>query len=198
MKLTEGKLKEAKFFLAELERAYYEFIHAMGDDEPAPPTAQYYLSAFISSARSVMWVMRYEYHEVSGWEAWYDSRKANRDREEIEILNKINAVRIRSEKQSPLTLGVNIAFNSVSDDLVLNVDEKLPKEHRKQFNMTIRKVPEEGEVPDEEAKVIETLVEVRSFFLALEEFPKEDVLGVCKSYLGFLEAMVSDCKERFG
>lgn len=200
MKLTEGKLNEARFFLAELEKAYYEYIDALGADDLKSPTSQYYLSAFISSSRSVMWVMRYEYNEVQGWEAWYESQKANPEYEKDQLLKKINDLRVRSEKKSPLSLAPNIAFNSVSeaDGPTLNADETLPKDRRKRFNARFTRVPNEGEEADEEPKTIELLLEVRSFFLALEEFPNEDILKVCKSYLTFLERIVSECKQRFG
>lgn len=198
MNFTDAKLNEAKFFLGELERVYYEYIDILGADDPKPPTSQYYLSAFISSARSVMWVMRHEYNDVPGWESWYDSQKANREHGEDELLKKINDIRIRSEKKSPLALGPNIAFKSISDDLGLDTDETLPPDQRKRFNIKISKVPEEGDVSDQVAEPMESLVEVRSFFLALQEFPKEDILKLCKSYLSFLDIMVSACKERFG
>jgi hypothetical protein len=197
MKLTEGKLNEARFFLSKLEQIYYEYLEALGSDEPSPPVSQYYLSAFISSARSVMWVMRYEYYDVQGWEAWYDSHKANREHEEEELLKKTNDVRIRSEKKSPLILAPNVAFNSISDEITLETDETLPKEQRKKFKAKFTEFPKEGEDPDKEPKTIEMLLEVRSFFLALEEFPNEDILKLCKSYLSFLERIVYQCKEQF-
>ena len=198
MKLTEGKLNEARFFLGKLEQTYYEYLEALGSDGPKSPVSQYYLSAFISSARSVMWVMRYEYHDVQGWEAWYDSQKANREHEEAELLKKINDVRIRSEKKSPLILAPNVAFNSISDEISLESDETLPKEQRKKFKAKFTEVPKEGEDSNKEPKTIELLLEVRSFFLALEDFSNEDILKLCKSYLSFLKRMVSECKEQFG
>jgi hypothetical protein len=198
MKLTEGKLDEAKFFLTELEKVYFEYVDNLVADESRPPTSQYYFSAFISSARSVMWVMRYEYHDIPGWEMWYDGLKAKRDREEIELLDKINGIRVRSEKRSPLMLGVNIAFRSVAGDLPLEIDETLPPQLQKRFNIKLTKLSSDGESIHPDAKPVEAIATIGSFFLALEELPNEDVLKLCRSYLDFLTAMVSDCKKRFG
>jgi hypothetical protein len=47
---TGFKLEEARFFLAHLEKHWRHV-----------PQYEFYLSAFISAARSVTWVMRYEY-----------------------------------------------------------------------------------------------------------------------------------------
>ena len=198
MKLTEGKLDEAKFFLAELEKVYYEYVDSLVADEARPPTSQFYFSAFISSARSVLWVMRYEYNDIPGWEAWYDAQKARREREEIELLEKVNAIRVRSEKRSPLTLGVNIAFRSVAGDLPLEIDETLPPQLQKRFNIKLTKLSKDGESIDPDAKPVEAIATIGSFFLAFEELPNEDVLKLCRSYLDFLTAMVSDCKKQFG
>ena len=52
---TKHKLEEAKFFLEQL-RANYGKLKKF----------DYFLSAFISSARSVTWVMRNEYSSVPG------------------------------------------------------------------------------------------------------------------------------------
>ena len=79
MSRTRAKLNEARFFLGELERTYYEYVERLellSKNNPEPPVCQYYLSAFISSARSVMWVMRSEYQNLGGWEEWYQSRAA--------------------------------------------------------------------------------------------------------------------------
>ena len=59
MNHTQRKLDEAQFFVDELERTYYEIVVGkFATDNPKPPVCNYYFSAFISSARSVLWVMR--------------------------------------------------------------------------------------------------------------------------------------------
>jgi hypothetical protein len=69
---TNHKLGEAKFFLDQLTPNYGKL-----------KKFDYFLSAFISSARSVLWVMRNEYDAVPGWEAWFDARKPNTEEEAL-------------------------------------------------------------------------------------------------------------------
>jgi hypothetical protein len=52
---TRFKLEEARFFHAHLEKHWRHLSHV-----------DFYLSAFVSAARSVTWVMRYEYGQRPG------------------------------------------------------------------------------------------------------------------------------------
>ena len=199
MNRTQGKLEEARFFLGELERTYYDHIEQFEKLFPENyelPKCQYYLSAFISSARSVMWVMRSEYHSVEGWEEWYQSKKLTGNDEEL--LKKINDVRVRSEKLSPLSLAYNIAFNELfienppKDNNESNLDA-----HHKRFSLKIAPVPVEGEDISGKEQIIEFEVELSSFFWTIEDFPNEDILTVCKSYFSLLQTIVVECTGRF-
>ncbi len=58
--LTQFKLDEARFFLDHLAPNY-------GKERKF----DFFLSAFISAARSVTWVMKAEYADVEGWAAWF-------------------------------------------------------------------------------------------------------------------------------
>jgi len=89
MSRTRDKLEEAHFFLQKLKEHYAQ-----------QPDVDYYLSAFISSSRSVIWVMQSEYSNIRGWRDWYNSREPTL--EESIFLKSINEVRIRSEKKEPL------------------------------------------------------------------------------------------------
>ena len=173
MNRTRGKPEEARFFLSELERTYYEHVEELERLAPGnhkPPVCQNYLSAFISSARSVMWVMRSECHAAEGWEEWYQSKKPGSEDEEL--LRTINAVRIRSEKQAPLNLGYNIAFNDVSMTThQKEQDESKPTWRRKRYHLKFERVIEEGEEVDEKDRVIEFKGEISSFFGPLKKFP---------------------------
>ena len=39
------------------------------------PHVDYFLSAFVSAARSVTWVMRSEYGKNADWVEWFDAKK---------------------------------------------------------------------------------------------------------------------------
>lgn len=78
---TTVKLDEAEFFLKQIEE---NLEHPTFDD---------YLGAFISSARSVLWVMRSEYRISADWEPWYKSLEPSTSDETL--LQIINTARIR-------------------------------------------------------------------------------------------------------
>lgn len=66
--LTRRKFEEAQYFLSKCQEL------ARRPNAPFVPEVLFYLSALISAARSVLWVMRHEYNEVPGWEQWFQSR----------------------------------------------------------------------------------------------------------------------------
>jgi hypothetical protein len=85
---TRHKLDEARFFLrlCEDNRHLREF--------------NYYLSACVSAARAVTWIMRAEYVRVEGWEPWYKARTPSEAEERL--LRQMGDIRTRSQKSAPL------------------------------------------------------------------------------------------------
>ncbi len=67
----------------------------LADESPPVPKFLYYLSAFVSSARSVPWVMRSEYAEVPGWERWFEGEEQLV--EEQELLDSFTNLPLPSE-----------------------------------------------------------------------------------------------------
>jgi hypothetical protein len=95
---TREKLEEAKFFLEQLEADYKS------------ARFQYYLSAYISAARSVTWVMRHEYNDVVGWEEWFSKKP------EEPFLKQTNALRVQAVKKGSPELHFRVAFRVRVDD----------------------------------------------------------------------------------
>jgi hypothetical protein len=183
---TRGKLDEAQFFLRELEKKY-----------PECPESNYYLSAFFSSARSITWVMQNEYHDIEGWKAWYDAREPTSDKQLL--LAAANRVRTRATKEEPLRTGRQVeihparqrgrkkALNRLEEmiasggefDIEISPGERLPSAIIHENRVTIS-------------------ARLKVVGLALDEFPNEDALEVCKAYLSLLEELVTECERRFG
>jgi hypothetical protein len=72
LKNTKAKLDEARFFLDHLQK-HRAAATSGSPRKPDPEPFAYYLSAFISAARSVTWVLQAEETEkykawLSGWE----------------------------------------------------------------------------------------------------------------------------------
>jgi hypothetical protein len=207
---TRRKLNETRFFLQKLEENYTDH-----------PDCDYYLSAFVGAARSVLWVMRNEYHNVEEWESWYTSREPE-EGEEL-FLKRINEVRVRSVKKEPLTTRMRlVGFVLASGSLTLEEDramrEYLSKTSR--VRVTAWKIDHDryadlydeydGELdedkPDFEVEIcdIETGERIMTFEAKLDkltrtmdEFPDEDALDVCRSYYTLLESLVFECETHF-
>lgn len=86
---TIDKLNEAEFFLNNLKKHKNIF-----------PEFDYYLNAFVSSARSILWIMKFEYGSNNKWRDWYNN-KTTSESEDI-LLRGIKNMRNRSIKQAPL------------------------------------------------------------------------------------------------
>jgi hypothetical protein len=182
MTRTRRKLNEAHFFLGRLEQ---------NQDEETE--CDYYLSAFISSARSVLWIMRSEYESIGGWEDWYTSKMPDEDGQSF--LKKINSIRVRSEKAVPLETSFLIVL--LTSQMEMTPELKATLEYFKDRDVTCTidssnerlraKIDDGHRVFEADAKVVQ----------ALDEFPDEDIVDVCKKYHSLLEQMVSECESVF-
>lgn len=184
---TRHKLSEAKFFLEQLEANYGKL-----------KKFDYFLSAFISSARSVTWVMRKEYSKVVGWERWHNSRELSN--EEAALLKGTNLVRVKTEKLSPLKTD---SLFSVQGIKVENSDlERLQRAMAKgkgqkvpvslsgsagNFRLGLEIAGERFSFP-----ATEVLADRR-----LQEFPEENILKVCQRYYQTLASIVDECGKKF-
>lgn len=186
MNATKDKLSEALFFLQQIETNFLN------------PAFDYYLSAFISSARSVLWVMRSEYHDVDGWETWYESR--NPTSEEELLLKKINDIRVYSEKKRPLKTSFLVGFSIPKERVTQEFRhalEKLPL--GKKMKVTVSSVDDEPEptsTPEKKGSV-RFAGKLDKVSRTLHEPSEKDILDACRKYYALLEQIVFDCETRF-
>lgn len=178
---TRWKLDEASFFLKKVEEHYYDHLHGMFEEEHRPPTLSFYLSAFVGAARSVTWVMRYEYVAVAGWDDWFKNLEATPA--QSSLLKLFNDLRVRSAKMEPLPIGQSLTF--VGDPNARARDSRMPR-----FRISVSSV-------DDPLKVVE-LGEVAAFMWTLDELDGEDLLPACKEYVHFLSSVVDECEAKFG
>lgn len=158
------------------------------------PDFDFYVSAFISAARSVTWVMHAEYGRVSGWKEWYEQQ--NPSNEIREFLRKLNDLRVRSQKAVPIstrtTANVRIPPEAVTPGLIKWLADSK--------NRRVRLVPvdssnEQFALTDgTEVVAIARLAEAQH---EVPEFPGEHVAGVCRRYISLLEALAEECERRF-
>jgi hypothetical protein len=184
---TKRKLEEAEFFLGQLAPNYMK-----------ERKFDFFLSAFVSSARAISWVMKSEYGKVPGWKAWRDSRKPTP--EEENLLKGTNALRIRLTKQEALKTTARIQLRGV----------KLSKADYERVNLILRSAPRTGvplqlggsrgkchlEIEVAGEKVVLPATEVY-FDRRLKEFPDVNILDLCQRYCESLALLVRECEERF-
>jgi hypothetical protein len=190
MSETRRKLDEARFFLDLMEKHYLEV-----------PGFSYYLSAFISAARSVLWVMRAEHAPIDGWEAWFDSK--NVDPELETFLSRINDLRIRSVKRGTPVTSAKVELSIRRENFTPEL-ERFLKDHVGQMcRVSLSGPPQEHPPPPAPTTVEEggfsvPGVKLADVYRVVEEFPEEDVLKVAQRYYVWLEGLVSECEGRFG
>jgi hypothetical protein len=95
---TRQKLNEAAFFLDRVE-GHAAKIETFLSDKKALNVFSYYLSAFVSAARSTAWIMRSECCRLKGWQTWWKEQEVHAPKELLRIFNDL---RVRSEKTEPL------------------------------------------------------------------------------------------------
>lgn len=188
---TQHKLEEAAFFLGHLKPNY-------GKEKKF----DFYLSAFISAARSVPLIMRAQYSRVEGWETWYAAEQAKAD----EPLKKgTTLARNRSLKSEPLRTLDEISLQGVhlkKDDTSF-YDDKAEK--------LMRRIVDEGlpvTIGGSSTKyTIKAVIDQKPVTLyirqagiarSLKEFPGEHILDVCSRYYDWLAKLVADCEAKFG
>lgn len=185
--LTQLKLDEAKFFLDQLKPNY-------GKERKF----DFFLSAFISAARSVTWVMGTEYADVEGWRVWFDSLAPSE--EEAALLRGTNEVRIRTQKLGPLqtTSRVKVDGVTIPEAYIPRLTEAIAKSATGEIPAHVGgsagKYFVEIEIDGERLRFPATNVAIER---NLEEFPGTNILVVCNAYYAAVESVVRQCRERF-
>jgi hypothetical protein len=180
---TQYKLHEAQFFMAHIERDWRHL-----------PQVDFYLSAFVSAARSVTWVMRAEFSNVMGWSQWFDAKKPSSTIRGL--LKTMNDVRVRATKTDPLktrtTAKISISPDEMTPEIMAYLEGGatglIYLEPVDSTNTTF--VIKKGN--DILAKAHLTCAQHE-----LPEFQGQDSKDVCREYLRELEDLVKECHAKF-
>ena len=177
---TKKKLAETRFFFEKLEENHFE----------AP--FDFYLSAFISAARSVTFMMQKEYKHIEGWQAWYESKFVDSDVKKL--LRKFNDMRTRTiHTQTLATKGAAVILMS-EEAITEELRKFMEKNAGKKAEVTLQRL---GDI-DKSVTIVSnnTLTVTGEFDLIriAEDFSNEDILQPCKRYLALLEAWVTECE----
>jgi hypothetical protein len=184
---TQLKLEEAKFFLDHLAPNY-------GKERKF----DFFLSAYISAARSVMWVMRAEYADAQDWEEWFKSLEPSK--EEAFLLKGTTEIRNRAQKFEPLRTmtqlrvkGLNIPAADrprVTEALARSGTGQLPAYVGGSLGHYFVEIEVEGERLRFPASTV-------LFDRNVDEFPDRNIIEVCIAYYAALERWVRQCREKF-
>jgi hypothetical protein len=177
---TQHKLEESKYFLDRTReninsRKYFSFN----------------LSAFLSSTRSVTWVMQKEFRHCNGFDKWYEDERTQMkkdpqckfivDKRDVTVHertimpNKKVSVNIK-EKKIMVNESVNVKV--IRNGNVISESTSIPRHSI--------------EIPDINEK--EKEYSISRFFM---EYPDDDLLKVCEQYLGKLGELVEECIKLF-
>ena len=186
-KLTQLKVEEAAFFLGYLNPNY-------GKEKKF----DFFLSAFISAARSVLWVMRSEYVDVEGWEAWYESVEPSPE-EEI-LFRGTTSVRNRTQKVGSLQTMSMLAVDNivVSESDSARIAETIENAHGEELKVHIGGSNGKYYVQlNCGGELLKLPVETVKFKRELKEFPDREILEVCKTYYESVASLVALCRSKF-
>jgi hypothetical protein len=144
------------------------------------------LNSFITSARSITFVMQKEFKHVSGFDKWYDQKVRNTKDEICEFFVKQRNI---IQKEGSVRLIVSASTSVVSE---LAGKMIIPMIRNKKGKFVVDKkaqVTTDG-IPHQ----IKPKILVKSSF---KERPNEDAVDLCEKYLLKLKGLVLDCQSKF-
>lgn len=182
MENTEFRLNESKFFL---ER--------MKDSKDKSPEFEYHLNAYISSSRSVIWIMNSEYSKVNGWKKWYEDKGVSE--EQKKLLDGIVKMRNRSVKQKPLKVTTYITIGD--DKNFCDINDVARRFVGKKVSIEIMEEKRDGFNFYEDKNRVEVSGELK-ISTTVEEFKNKDIFDICIEYDAWLSIIVNECVSIFG
>jgi hypothetical protein len=161
---TQKKLAEARFFLGHMRE------EANKPNRQNPDAFDHYLSAFISAARSVLWVLHHERKEE--WENFEPGWKSRLTGDESKLLKFTNEQRIESVKKK----GASTTVEFVMVPMIRLHGHRSVPAHLAQFGGLFEAGNKIG-------------VPVHHFDV---EGTKTEVIELCNRYLRFLEKTIEE------
>ena len=183
MKHTQFVLNESEFFLKKLEEEKENYAYF-----------SYYLNAYISAARSVLWIMKNEYNKVAGWKEWYNSTDI--DKEKALLLKGIVDMRNRSLKIEPLQIKQEFLIGD--ENTKFNLYDEIEPFVGKKISFTIEDTGKKEKARRTSDGNSLTLTGKLTPILTVREFKNKDILEVCQQYFDWLNETVETCIRKFG
>ena len=176
------KLEETSFFLKKMK-----------DNIDIDPDFDYYLNAFISSARSIKWIINKEYSKDAGWENWNnDLSLKNEEKSFLKLITKLRNISI---KEKPLM---------TNKEYIIPVPEEIDLKEGTPYSVVAVAVPKDQKINEKSENTLKQELESYSisFYSKIEILrtlgdSDWDILCLCQNYYQWLDNIVSECETRF-
>jgi hypothetical protein len=185
---TRNKLNEASYFLEQMKNKQ--------SDRDA---FRYNLSAFLSAARSVTWVMKKEFDKAPGFEKWYEKAQGDMNKDScMKFFNEKRRMTIHIEPVKPqarvdVTIyvpAVNITASTLPPTVTTSTaDETTGKRVKPELTTSFVTPASVATTADGEA-----VTKWRWYF---KELPDKDVATACEEHIKKLEDLVVGCESEF-
>lgn len=174
---TKQKLFEAKYFLRRVI-----------ENQAERDAFKYNLSAFLTAFRSVTMIMQKEFDKVSGFADWYQVQQGQmRTDTKMKLLNTKRTMTIHQQPVQPRAhVNVSITEPITIIDSMSAILTRADGTIERYDPVPPESLPTPGKP--------ETTVQWRWYF---DEIPNIDVIAVCQECMTKLEAIVSECEQRF-
>lgn len=173
---TEGKINEARFFLKKMKEKYNNRAEF-----------KFYLSAFLSAGRSIIWIMNAEFNKVPFFKEWYDNRKL--DDEQARVFKLINTLRVETNKVKPvrtrpivttiIEVPVDVDYKQYLNQLI-EVKISAPDENGNQTLSFVDKTTGQTYVG-----------QIHDYRIVNDIHEGQDLLELCENYLVIVEEIYS-------
>ncbi len=175
---SRAKLLETKYFL-----------DCMTKNQIECDTFKYNLSAFLAAARSVTLIMQTEFSKVLGFNQWYKNKQT-----EMENDSTMNIMNNKRRMTIHVTPVIATEHTNINISLQLNIPSPSVSIEVRNSHGNVVEQRESRSEPPPPHSAPKVTTETLWYF---EELPNTDVLTLCKKYIDYLDALVSECESRF-
>ena len=193
---TRLKLEEAEYYFEELKRNI-ENDRIFG----------FNLSAFVTSARSVTFIMQKEFHHIIGFEDWYTNKqRLIQSDNDFKFFNELRVATVHTKALQPnkkVKVSIVEPAISITDSVSVRVIRagKAVEEHPAQDeNMDTQQVPSFTKAFEPFRSLGKKSARnkgSRNISRFFKERPDDDLVGLCEKYVGKLKKLVDECEQLF-
>lgn len=184
MSNTRNKFNEAQFFLKLMDLNSNVF-----------PDFNYYVSAFISIARSVTWVMKCEYKDRKGWQEWHDLKEPTKV--DTDFLKMINEIRLTTTKRQPIQTNFSVTLDIPPKEITPELTAYFKSLKPSELAEFIANAPTNNQHKEVGDRSVLPFTETIKTTMYLDGFPKKDIREIGHKYMEELNCLIEECESKF-